>query len=105
MADFIKNIENTLDVRFTLRSIAWLAQKKLSGLAAIRKDVEKWDTSALKPSFAFMQLILLERWDEAISILKDSRDRGELWVTSAIKMPPVRYVEEATERVAFALSS
>lgn len=52
----------------------WLAKKRLAGTAAISRDVENFDDSALHPRFGLVRLALLDRLDDLTGALPAALD-------------------------------
>ena len=48
----------------------WIAQKSLKKFSAIKKEIEKFDTSAMSEEYKVAKLILLEKYDEAEELIE-----------------------------------
>lgn len=48
----------------------WIAQKSLKKFSVIKKEIEKFDTSAMSEEYKVAKLILLEKYDEAEELIE-----------------------------------
>ncbi|MFI5701670.1 hypothetical protein ACIA78_16695 [Streptomyces xanthochromogenes] len=95
VADEAKNVGNDLDMKLRIRLYMWLARRNARGVKAIRSEVEKWDTSALKSEFSFSRAILLEDLDAAEEIKRAAALRSEEWVDTIPEMAIVKFRRES----------
>jgi hypothetical protein len=99
IANVTKNYKTTLDVRFRIKCIEWLAAKHLHGLEAIAKAVTDWDTSALQSSYSFRRALLLDDFESAKGIFTEALKRRESWTDSISDFLEVKHQDTAREFV------
>jgi hypothetical protein len=61
-----------------LRVNGWIAQKRVSGVEAIKPEVEAWQTAVLDGRFKLAKLALLDQNAEAYALVKQLLESGDL---------------------------
>lgn len=65
----------------------WIAKKAECGLDHVRADIEAWDASALEKKFRLAKLCLLEKSAEAIGLLHQLHESGDVTSNDIVEWP------------------
>ncbi|VXB92910.1 hypothetical protein [Nocardioides sp. AX2bis] len=80
--------------RNLLRVNGWIARMRLNGVETGRKEIEKWDTSALSDSFRAARNILLRRDEAAVSAIRELIKSDDLSIEDVREWPLFYWLRE-----------
>ncbi len=79
----------------------WIAKAEISGADSIKEEVQKFDVSALDKSFLMAKCVLLQKYDEANSVINELYDKKELPFYAIEKWPLFKGYRKSTAYSSF----